>query len=159
MRKYVIVSVIFILIALDRFSKIYIGAALYKDEYIPLYGQYIWIQLSYNTWIAFSLPIEWILLKCITLLILLGIIFFYIKDEYQKSSRILDTGYAFILAWAISHAYERIFIWHVVDFIAVKYFAILNFADIFISVGAFFLVIAYGINKRTSGRTSNWLGS
>ena len=51
-----------------------------------------------------------------------------------------------IFSGAISHAYERIFHGQVVDFIAVKYFAILNFADIFISIGAFLIFCAYVIH-------------
>jgi lipoprotein signal peptidase len=57
----------------------------------------------------------------------------YIREEYPKNSRLLDTAYVAIFSGALSHAYERIFIGHVVDFIAVKYFAILNLADILIS--------------------------
>ena len=52
------------------------------------------------------------------------------------------------MAGAISHAYERIFVGHVIDFIAVQYFAIFNFADIFISIGAALLFIAYYVRKQ-----------
>lgn len=148
MRKYAIVASVLILIALDILSKYYFERLLSYYETISILSDFITLKLSYNNGIAFSLPVNGILLKIITLLILWWIGAFYVSEEYPKKSGLLDIGYSLVLAWAISHAYERVFIWHVVDFIAVKYFAILNFADIFISVGAFFLIIAYGISRR-----------
>ena len=149
MRKYAIASFILILIGIDAITKYYSELYLALHEYRPIFWEYLGFELSYNVGIAFSLPIEWIFLKVLTVLLLGGILYYYIHDEYQKKSRLLDIWYGFILAWAIGHTYERLFVGHVIDFIAVKYFAILNFADIFISVGALFLVIAYGIYSRT----------
>lgn len=103
------------------------------------------IHLSYNSGIAFSLPIRGLILQIITLLLIGGILYQYFSVEYPKKSKLLDAGYVLVLSWALSHAYERIFVGHVVDFIAVKYFAILNIADIFISVWAFLLILAYVI--------------
>lgn len=114
-----------------------------RELWFPIVSDWIMIKLSYNDGVAFSLPIKWIILQIITILAILGICWHYIREEWVKNSRLLDTGYVLILAWALSHAYERIFVGHVVDFIAVKYFAILNFADIFISVGAFLIILAY----------------
>jgi signal peptidase II len=118
-------------------------------KYIPIIWEYLGLKLSYNTGIAFSLPIRWVFLQIITILILLGLGYYYLKEEYPKRSSLLDMGYGLILAWALSHAYERIFIGHVVDFISVKYFAILNFADIFISVWALLIIFAYVRLHRT----------
>jgi signal peptidase II len=68
------------------------------------------------------------------MLIIVGLLFYYTRYEYPKNSRYIDIAYGFIFSGALSHTYERIFVGYVVDFISVKYFAILNFADIFISV-------------------------
>ncbi len=114
-----------------------------EDDRVSLVGEYLGIELSYNTGVAFSLPIRGLALQVLTALLIAGIIYQYIREEYTKKSKLLDIGYTLILAWALSHAYERIFIGHVVDFIAVKYFAILNFADIFISIWAGLLIIYY----------------
>lgn len=130
------------LISLDYLSKQYAVDSLSTWD-ISLFGDWIGLQLSYNSWVAFSLPIRGITLQVLTILLIGGIIYQYIRDEYTKRSKLIDTGYTLILAWALSHAYERIFVGHVVDFIAVKYFAILNFADIFISIGAFSIIMYY----------------
>lgn len=132
----------------DRDDTLSIYQWTIRQDGVSVLGDWLKVRLSYNSGIAFSLPITWLPLQILTLLALLWIIIYYIREEYVKNSRLLDTGYILILAWAISHAYERIFVGHVVDFIAVKYFAILNFADIFISIGAFLVVYYYGVYER-----------
>jgi len=121
---------------------------VYKSSYIPIFGEYVGFQLSYNRWIAFSLPLNGILLQIITIFLILGIFFYYIQWEYRKNNTLLNIWYSLILAGALSHGYERIFNGFVVDFISIKYFAILNFADIFISIGACFIFFVYYVRKQ-----------
>lgn len=164
MRIIAIVISVLILIGVDMSSKYFVEEKVFgtwqsicsspeinsaattdycDDDRISLLGEYFGIELSYNTGVAFSLPIRGIALQILTILLICGIIYQYIHEEYKKRSKLLDIWYVLILAWALSHAYERIFVGHVVDFIAVKYFAILNFADIFISIGAMALIFYY----------------
>lgn len=164
MRRIAIIILFIIgLVSIDFFSKKFIEwlAMISSDfewkchyiiegclPYIPVIGQYLGIQLSYNSGIAFSLPITGIPLQIITILLVSWLWMYYFRSEYPKHSSILDIGYSLILAWALSHAYERIFVGHVIDFISVKYFAILNFADIFISIGACFIFFVYYVRKQ-----------
>jgi len=156
MRKIFLILLSFILIFIDFLSKWFFSGyfqskildcfpitndCLYK--YFPIFWEYFWFQLSHNNGVAFSLPITGLPLQIITVILVIGILYQYLREEYQKKSLLLDIGFIFIISWALSHAYERIFIGHVVDFIAVKYFAILNFADIFISVWVFLIVCFY----------------
>ena len=164
MRIFAIIISLLILIGVDMSSKYFVEQSVFgswqeicahpesnsaatseycEDNRISIIGEYFGIQLAYNPGVAFSLPIRGIYLQILTVLLIVGIIYQYIREEYPKKSKLLDTGYVLILAWALAHAYERIFVGHVIDFIAVKYFAILNFADIFISIGAFCIIIYY----------------
>lgn len=121
----------------------------YRDEAkVSLIWDYLILKLSYNRWIAFSLPIEGVPLRIITILLIIGIILYYLLTEYPKNIRLLDIWYSLILAGALSHGYERVFNGFVVDFISIKYFAILNFADIFISIGACFIFFIYYVRKQ-----------
>lgn len=150
MRRIAIVYIsIIVLVCIDFFSKQYIEIFFAGNlhQYFPILWEYLGIQLSYNTGIAFSLPITGFSLQLITCILIVWLFYYYFRIEYTKYSRILDIGYSLILAWAISHAYERIFIGHVIDFISIKYFAILNFADIFISIGACFIFFIYYVRK------------
>ena len=137
------------LVSIDFLSKQYIQNLFshWTHEYFPILGEYLGVSLSYNSGIAFSLPITGVPLQIITIILVLGLCIYYFYVEYPKNIRLLDIWYSLILAWAISHAYERIFIGHVIDFISVKYFAILNFADIFISIGACFILFVYYVRK------------
>lgn len=145
MRIFAINIFILFLIAIDTVSKylseVYLSWS--PHHIISVIGEYITLELSYNTWVAFSLPITGIPLQILTITLIIVILYQYFREEYHKKSKLLDIGYAFIISGALSHGYERIFVGHVIDFIAVKYFAILNFADIFISLGALCIVIYY----------------
>ena len=147
MRRIAIISIFILgLISIDVFSKYFIST-ITTGNYVSLFGEYVWLQLSFNPGIAFSLPITGLPLQIITALLIIGLVIYYVKEEYPKKSIFLDVGYGLILAWAISHGYERIFIGYVIDFISIKYFAILNFADIFISIGACFIFFLYYVRK------------
>ena len=168
MRKFVILLSILFLVSLDLGSKIFIEDTVfgswkgicqapslnstatreYCDENTLSLTPWFGIHLSYNPGIAFSLPITGLPLQILTIILIIGLIYFFFTEEYPKWSRLLDAAYVLILAWALSHGYERIFVWHVVDFISVRYFAILNFADIFISIGAFLIVSYYVYHRR-----------
>ena len=142
MRKILPSLIFLVALSIDVTSK-YLAEQFLSSNFLPLLGDLIWLKLSYNMWVAFSLPIHDLPLQILTIVLIGGLIFHYFSAEYKKKSSLLDTGYALILAWALSHAYERIFVWHVTDFIAIKYFAILNFADIFISCWALLILFFY----------------
>ena len=103
-------------------------------RYFPIVGDWLGIQLAYNRGVAFSLPIHGLPLQMLTIALVTALLYYYGRYEYQKKNIWIDIGFVCIAAGALAHAYERIMIGHVVDFIAVKYFAILNFADILISI-------------------------
>ncbi len=119
-----------------------------KKANVSIVWEYITFQLSHNQWIAFSFPIEGIYLKIVTIWLIFAIFFYYVSVEYPKNIRLLDIAYSLIFAGALSNGYERIFKWYVIDFISIEYFAILNFADIFIFIGACILFISYYVRKQ-----------
>ncbi len=147
MRIFSLVSILLLGIASDLFSKWFFERLLWDHDILILWD-FLKLQLSYNSGVAFSLPISGLSLQIITVILIVWLLYYYFHEEYPKNKKLLDIGYILIIAWAISHAYERIFIGHVIDFIAVKYFAILNFADIFISIGAFLIILSYVMNRK-----------
>lgn len=158
-RALISITSIIILVFLDLISKYFFHGIFQEiflqcydanctDTYYPIFSNWLGILPAHNTGIAFSFPITWLPLQIATLVIMGVIIYYYIHEEYPKQSRLLDIGYILIIAGALSHAYERIFIWHVIDFIFLKYFAIFNFADIFISVWAFLIILFYVLTRK-----------
>ncbi len=142
MRLLLLFISLFTLIFLDQLTKWWAEAYLIWMNF-PLFWEYLRFELAYNSGIAFSLPLKWFLLSIVTIVLILFLLYQYAIIEYRKKSLLLDCSYILILAWAFCHGYERIVYGRVVDFIAVKYFAILNFADIFIFIGISILIFYY----------------
>ncbi|MDD2487206.1 MAG: signal peptidase II [Candidatus Gracilibacteria bacterium] len=113
---------------------------------ISLIGDFLSLKLVRNTGIAFSLPIEGVPLKIMTIILIISIYFYYMKYESKKDN-MKDILYGLVLGGAIGNGFERVFHGSVVDFISLKYFAIFNFADIFINVGIILLIFSYLKNE------------
>jgi len=119
MRIFFLTISLFFCIALDMGSKIFVEQKLFgsmqrvcNDPIVnytyatPDYCQndlirlndFLSLHLSYNSGIAFSLPIRGIVLQLITLLLIGGILYQYFSVEYPKKSKLLDAGYVLILS-------------------------------------------------------------
>lgn len=116
-------------------------AANYLKQDILILWDFLKLKFIKNSWIAFSIPITWNLLKIITLILILWISIHYFKYEKIKKSRLNDIAFGLIIWWAIWNAIERIAYWQVIDFISLKYFAIFNFGDIFISIWVIIILV------------------
>ena len=143
---YINFAIVFFIFILDRFSKIYI-VYLDKVNYSPeLYqSKYLNITLIWNEGIAFGLlsfnqNSFYNLLSLLIALIVLIIFFMIIKNNNIKKYPLL-----MIFAGAIGNLYDRIFYKAVPDFIDFHigefHWFIFNVADIFISLGVFFMIL------------------
>ncbi|MDD3145527.1 MAG: signal peptidase II [Candidatus Gracilibacteria bacterium] len=111
----------------------------FLNEKIDIFGNFFYLEYFENTGIAFSMQLPFI--KIITIILIIGIFYYYFKEEKKKNSKLVDISFGLILGGAIGNGFERIFNSKVIDFIGVKYFSIFNFADFFISIGAFLYII------------------
>jgi lipoprotein signal peptidase len=120
---------------IDTVTKL--SAQHYLTEKINILWDFVFLQYILNTWIAFSIQIPTILLKVLTIVLII-VIFYYYKTERKliKNTKNFDISFWLILWWALGNAYERIRHEQVIDFLWIKYFSIMNFADIFISIWA-----------------------
>ncbi len=137
------------LILLDQWSK-YFFVHFLRDASIKVFWDYVVLRVVHNTGIAFSLPIEGIILKALTIVLIVIIGVYFLKYEKLRNNIYTQVAYACILSGAIGNGIERVYFGAVTDFIAIKYFAILNFADIFISVWVILLSIIYFSHERNS---------
>ena len=145
-------SLIFIIFVSDRISKIYV---IYLDN--KLLGSEIFssnflnINLIWNEGIAFGLfsfndKIFYNILTIIIIIIILIIFFMIIKsDGFKKYSLLM------ILGGALGNVFDRIYYKAVPDFIDFHvgnfHWFIFNLADIFITLGVFFMIIFEFIDK------------
>ncbi|MCP4523526.1 MAG: signal peptidase II [Candidatus Gracilibacteria bacterium] len=122
-------------LVIDAITKI--SAKLYLSDTIPLIGDFVYLQYAENPGIAFSVILPPLLLKIMTIVLIIGI-FYYYKTERKlyNNFKIYDISFGCILGGALGNAYERIVYEKVIDFFAVQHFSIFNFADAAISIGA-----------------------
>lgn len=132
-------------ISIDIISKLL--AEAYLVEKVKILWDNFWLNLIYNSWIAFSLPLEWIILKIITVILIALLAVYYFSSERKYKHKLIDIGFWLLLWWAIWNWFERLFYWYVTDFISLKYFAIFNFGDIFINVWVILVFISYLVQK------------
>ena len=140
------ISLTFLIFLLDRISKIYIinldkklsGSEIFSSKFIN-------ITLIWNEGIAFGLLSfdQNNLYNLLTLLII--IVIFIIGWMTVKSHGFKKYSLIMILGGAIGNLYDRIFFKAVPDFIDFHignfHWFIFNFADVFITLGVFFMIL------------------
>lgn len=131
------IGIIF-LIFIDLFTKFIAKNDLILQK--NLIGDFLFLRYSENIWIAFSIPITWIVLKVLTIVLIWVIFWYYLNEEKKKNNKIIDVSFIFILSWALWNGFERVFNGKVIDFIGVVNFSIFNFADIFLTFWVFLYI-------------------
>ena len=140
------ISLIFLIFLLDRISKIYFinldnklsGSEIFTSKFLN-------INLIWNEGIAFGLLSfdQNNLYNLLTLLII--IVIFIIGWMTVKSHGLKKYSLIMILGGAIGNLYDRIFYKAVPDFIDFHignfHWFIFNFADVFITLGVFFMIL------------------
>ena len=142
---------IIISILIDFFSKIYISNLLDNNETI-VFTNYIILEKFYNKGIAFSVfNSDSALINYIILFIIILIIAFITRlflTQFNKLKQNEVIAYSLIIGGAVGNMIDRIMHGYVLDFIFIHYNnfyfpAIFNLADVSISLGVFFLLLAY----------------
>ncbi|MDD2516006.1 MAG: signal peptidase II [Candidatus Gracilibacteria bacterium] len=136
---FFILTLLFII--MDLFSK-YLFNLFLKQE-IFLVGNFASLKLIKNPGIAFSMPISGLILKVLTVLIIAFLTYYFFKFEKKNKNNIMILTYSLILGGAIGNGIERIFFNQVTDFLKIKNFAVMNFGDIFITIGTIILIFFY----------------
>ena len=151
---------IIISILIDFFSKIYISNLLDDNETI-IFTNYIILEKFYNKGIAFSIfnsdsaLINYIILFIIILVIAFITRLFLMQFNKLKKNEVI--AYSLIIGGAVGNMIDRIMHGHVLDFIFIHYNsfyfpAIFNLADVSISLGVFFLLLAYLKEERVNDK-------
>lgn len=143
---YFYIAFIFAL-ALDSITKLL--AQNYLTDTKNILWDFVFLKYAENTGIAFSIQIPTQLLKILTIVLIIGI-FYYYKQERKlySSTKLIDISFGLILGWAIGNAYERVIHEKVIDFFGIQYFAIFNIADVAISMWAILYMVLLYKNKK-----------
>tara|TARA_Y100000816_G_C25968059_1_gene505169 strand:- start:151 stop:645 length:495 start_codon:yes stop_codon:yes gene_type:complete len=157
---YFDILILFLIFILDRFSKIYVIYLSEKNNYSQIFSsKFLDIHLIWNEGIAFGLLSfsETYFYNLISIII--AIIIFVLCVMIIRSKGLKKLLLTFILGGAIGNFYDRLVYKAVPDFIDFHindfHWFIFNIADIFISIGVFF-VILYEIIDNNSDKNEKY---
>ena len=143
---YFDILILFLIFILDRFSKIYVIYLSEKNNYSQIFSsKFLDIHLIWNEGIAFGLLSfsETYFYNLISIII--AIIIFVLCVMIIRSKGLKKLLLIFILGGAIGNFYDRLVYKAVPDFIDFHindfHWFIFNIADIFISIGVFFMIL------------------
>ena len=143
---YFDILILFLIFILDRFSKIYVIYLSEKNNYSQIFSsKFLDIHLIWNEGIAFGLLSfsETYFYNLISTLI--AIIIFILFLMIIRSKGLKKLLLIFILGGAIGNFYDRMVHKAVPDFIDFHindfHWFIFNIADIFITIGVFFMIL------------------
>ena len=143
---YFDILIIFLIFILDRFSKIYVIYLSEKNNYYQVFSsKFLHIHLIWNEGIAFGLLSSsetyfYNLISTIIAIIIFILFLMIIRSKGLKKLLLIS-----ILGGAIGNFYDRMVHKAVPDFIDFHindfHWFIFNIADIFISIGVFFMIL------------------
>ena len=141
MKKIFIIS--FIILVIDIISKRLVIGNLIDGESISIIDNFFRITYAENTGVAFSLIEGYVGFIIIMTVIVIMMIFKYVKNN--NISKYEEIGYSFILGGAIGNLLDRVIYGYVIDFLDFNIygydFPIFNIADTFIVIGVLILGI------------------
>ena len=143
---YFDILVLFLIFILDRFSKIYVIYLSEKNNYSQIFSsKFLDIHLIWNEGIAFGLlsfseTYFYNLISTIIAIIIFILFLMIVRSKGLKKLLLIS-----ILGGAIGNFYDRMVYKAVPDFIDFHindfHWFIFNIADIFISIGVFFMIL------------------
>lgn len=145
-KNYLSISLILIIFFLDRISKLYViyldkinfKSEIYKSKFLNI--NLIWNEGIAFGFLSFNEDYFYNLLTFFILLVILILLFYSLKEDGIKKYTLL-----IILGGALGNFFDRLIYKAVPDFIDFHvgdfHWFIFNFADIFISIGVFFMIL------------------
>ena len=131
------------ILVLDQLTKWYLTHTA-TIEIIPGFFRIMYLE---NKRIAFSLPLEGMMLQLLTVLFIAAIIWAIISQKLWEKKMFFFCAVA-ILGGAIGNAIDRFLRGYVIDFISVGTFPVFNVADMAVTLGVIFLFIASYVEER-----------
>jgi signal peptidase II len=130
---------------IDQLSKNLIEQRL--ENTVNVLGDFIKLEYSQNTGIAFGIPIpEKILL--VIIVIMIAVIIYFADKELNLKNKISQISMALILGGAVGNLIDRFTRGYVVDFIAIGGWPNFNLADSFICIAVLLVIVFYDKIKK-----------
>lgn len=145
---------ILLLIGVDQLTKYLVLRFLSDGVPVSVIPHVLRFRYISNTGAAFSMfSGRTLALSAVTLVILIVLIILWVKGKF--STKLLRAGAALVIAGGFGNLIDRLFRHYVVDFMEFTFtnFAVFNFADCCVTIGAALLIIAILISiAKDSGK-------
>ncbi|MBE6899227.1 MAG: signal peptidase II [Ruminococcaceae bacterium] len=137
-----------VLVAVDQIIKNWAAETLIKGD-IAVIENVLYLKYAENTGVAFSMFSDnrWILIG-VTSIMLIAVLAFFLSGKVTEKLEIFSLS--LLLSGGVGNLIDRISLGYVIDYIDVRIinFAIFNFADICICIGAFLLCVAVYLSDK-----------
>lgn len=137
-------ALVALLFIIDKLSKDLIVRNFDLYESKTIINNFFNITYTQNTGAGFSiLQGQFLFFYIITVIISVYLIYLFVKEK----NKFLNTAYLLVLGGAFGNFYDRLKYNYVIDFLHFNFggyhFPIFNFADCFITIGVFIIIIMY----------------
>ena len=137
-----------LLVGLDQLIKYLVITNVKPVDAVPVIDNILQFRYVENTGAAFSILSEktWLLSLITGVMIIGALLYLFIT---RPKSKLLTTSIILVVSGGLGNLIDRIFRGYVVDFIEYLFmeYAVYNFADILVTIGAVLLVIAIFLDK------------
>ena len=135
---------------IDQFTKVLAINHLKDISTMPIINNVFHLTYMENTGAAFSmLNQNTKFLTIITIIFILILLFFLYKEVKGNNNIFMKIGVSFIIGGALGNLIDRVMRSYVVDFFDLRiiHFAIFNVADLFVTIGAIFVLYVLIFDK------------
>lgn len=139
----VLIAAVFFIV--DRALKIMFNGFWQSAEFIGI-NNFLSLKLAQNSGIAFSLPINAILIIGVTICCLLLLVY-WSWLEYRQKHFLQLFSLILVIFGAYSNLLDRFRLGVVIDYIEIKGFSVFNIADIMITLGLTVLIVSLWLKK------------
>lgn len=94
----------------------------------------------------FSLPVNFDVLVCLAVVIVLFIAYLFLRS-WQRESRVESLALGLMLVGGISNVYDRLSVGGVIDVIHIAHVMSFNLADVYLTVGVLLLLVRWHHSK------------
>ena len=137
-----------LLVGLDQLIKYLVITNVKPVDAVPVIDNILQFRYVENTGAAFSILSEktWLLSLVTGVMIIGALLYLFVS---KPKSKLLTTSIILVVSGGLGNLIDRIFRGYVVDFIEYLFmeYAVYNFADILVTIGAVLLVIAIFLDK------------
>ncbi|HLC61198.1 MAG TPA: signal peptidase II [Candidatus Nanoarchaeia archaeon] len=139
-KNILIFSTALIIVILDQLTKLLIRKNFKLNESIPAIKNFFHLTYVQNTGSAFSLFQGFNIFFIIFSIIVIGIIFYYIR-KIKQNEKLMQLAIGLLLGGTIGNLLDRIFIGAVTDFIDFRIWPVFNIADSAVTISVVLLII------------------